>query len=156
LRCAGRKPSRLSAMLKTLCLVASRSSLPNSEGLAAEISLTDRLTASRCWVNVLVHHRDRTRLPVCLATVSRQRTPGQARQHGLRLRCSLLMLLAHRSLAKICCAAVLSVSCCHAFTVITSWSLREFAKEQLARIREVLRNEVTAARFDWRSTLTES
>jgi len=67
LRCAGRKPSRPSAMLKTLYLVASGSFLPNSEGLAAEFSLTDRLTASRCWVNVLVHHRDRTRLPVCLA-----------------------------------------------------------------------------------------
>ena len=44
--------------------------------------------------------------------------------------------------------AVLSVSCCHVFTVITSSTLREFAKEQLARIREVLRNEVTAARFE--------
>jgi len=31
-----------------------RSSLPNSEGFRAEFSLTDGLTASRCWVNVLV------------------------------------------------------------------------------------------------------
>jgi len=54
---------------ETLCLVASGSSLPNSEGLPAEFLLTDRLTAGRCWVNVLVHHRDWTRLPVCLATV---------------------------------------------------------------------------------------
>src|SRR4030095_10305509 len=38
-------------MLKALCLVASGSSMPNSEGLPAEFSLTDRLTASRCWVN---------------------------------------------------------------------------------------------------------
>ena len=57
---AVRKAQALAAFCnaENAMLSSKRNSLPNSEGLAAEISLTGRLTASRCWVNVLVHHRD--------------------------------------------------------------------------------------------------
>src|SRR5689334_4075536 len=60
--------ARLSAMLKTLCLVAKGSALPNSEGLPAEFSLTDRLT--QVAVGLMSRCTNGTGHTVCLGTVS--------------------------------------------------------------------------------------